>query len=71
MKQKFDVIGMSCSACSSHVDSCVRKLKGVSSVEVNLLSNSMNVEYDEKQVDASTIMRAVQESGFKHLIINY
>ena len=64
MKQKFDVIGMSCSACSSHVDSCVRKLKGVSSVEVNLLSNSMNVEYDEKQLDASTIMRAVQESGY-------
>ena len=64
MKQKFDVMGMSCSACSSHVDGCVRKLKGVSSVEVNLLSNSMNVEYDENTVNPDAIISAVQSAGY-------
>ncbi|MCI5773520.1 MAG: heavy metal translocating P-type ATPase [Erysipelotrichaceae bacterium] len=64
MKQKFDVQGMSCSACSAHVDNCVRNLKGVSSVEVNLLSNSMNVEFDQDQVSEEMIIEAVKKSGY-------
>ena len=44
MKQKFDVTGMTCSACSAHVEKSVRKLPGVSSVAVNLLQNTMLVE---------------------------
>ena len=47
MKQKFDVTGMTCSACSAHVEKSVRKLDGVVEVNVNLLQNSMSVEYDE------------------------
>ena len=46
MKEKFDVTGMTCSACSSRVEKCVRKLEGVKEVSVNLLTNSMQVEYD-------------------------
>lgn len=45
MKQKFDVTGMTCSACSAHVDKSVRKLDGVAEVNVNLLQNTMTVEY--------------------------
>ena len=37
MKQKFTVTGMTCSACSAHVDKAVRKLDGVCEVNVNLL----------------------------------
>ncbi|MBQ3242093.1 MAG: heavy-metal-associated domain-containing protein, partial [Oscillospiraceae bacterium] len=47
MKQKFNVTGMTCSACSAHVEKSVAKLSGVSSVEVSLLTNSMQVTYDE------------------------
>ena len=45
MKEKFDVTGMTCSACSSRVEKCVSKLEGVKEVSVNLLTNSMQVEY--------------------------
>ena len=48
MKEKFDVTGMTCSACSSRVEKCVRKLEGVKEVSVNLLTNSMQVEYDDE-----------------------
>lgn len=47
MKQKFDVTGMTCSACSSRVEKCVRKLPGTKDVSVNLLTNSMQVDFDE------------------------
>ena len=40
MKQKFDITGMTCSACSAHVDKSVRSLNGVNDVNVNLLKNS-------------------------------
>ena len=49
--QKFDVMGMTCSACSAHVDKSVRKLPGVKEVNVNLLANNMTVEYDPAAVD--------------------
>ena len=59
MKQKFDVTGMTCSACSAHVDKSVRKLDGVAEVNVNLLQNTMTVEYDESEVNDDQIIRAV------------
>lgn len=64
MKQKFDVTGMTCSACSAHVDKSVRKLDGVSEVNVNLLQNSMTVEYDESKVTDDNIIRAVIDGGY-------
>lgn len=64
MKQKFDVTGMTCSACSAHVDKSVRKLDGVSEVSVNLLQNAMTVEYDESKTDDDQIIRAVIDGGY-------
>ncbi len=64
MKQKFNVTGMTCSACSAHVEKAVAKLKGVSSVTVSLLTNSMTVEYDEKAIGAKGICAAVKKSGY-------
>ena len=63
MKQKFDVTGMTCSACSAHVDKSVRKLDGVAEVNVNLLQNTMTVEYDESEVNDDQIIRAVIGGG--------
>ena len=52
MKQTFQVTGMTCSACSAHVEKAVSKVEGVSAVSVNLLSGSMQVTYDENTVTA-------------------
>ncbi|MCI9394638.1 MAG: heavy metal translocating P-type ATPase [Oscillospiraceae bacterium] len=64
MKQKFDVTGMTCSACSAHVEKAVCKLEGVRTVQVNLLSNSMQVEYDEGVLSAEGISSAVGQAGY-------
>ncbi len=64
MKQKFNVTGMTCSACSAHVDKAVRKVPGVSEVNVNLLSNSMTVEYDPDKTSPQAIEAAVAEAGY-------
>ena len=64
MKTKFNVTGMTCSACSAHVDKSVRKLEGVSDVNVNLLANTMVVDYDEKTVTTDEIIKAVEKGGY-------
>ena len=64
MKQKFDVTGMSCSACSAHVEKAVSKVPGVDQVQVNLLQNSMVVEYEEGASDAEKIIAAVTDAGY-------
>ena len=46
-KETYDVTGMSCAACSSRVEKAVSGQNGVRQVSVNLLKNSMVVEYDE------------------------
>ena len=64
MKQKFDVTGMTCAACSAHVEKAVCKVTGVDQVNVNLLGNSMVVEYNENATDAGQIIHAVEEAGY-------
>ena len=64
MKQKFDVTGMTCSACSAHVEKAVNKLDGIQSVAVNLLQNSMVVEYDADRLTTDDIISAVQSGGY-------
>ncbi|MCD8212055.1 MAG: heavy metal translocating P-type ATPase [Oscillospiraceae bacterium] len=64
MKQKFIVTGMSCSACSSHVEKAVSKLPGVTNVTVDLLGGSMQVEYNENEVTAGEIISAVESAGY-------
>lgn len=60
----FHITGMSCSACSAHVKNAVQKIQGIDSVEVNLLTNKMTVNYDSAAVDADKIITAVQKSGY-------
>lgn len=64
MKQDFDISGMTCSACSAHVQKAVEKLDGVSSAAVNLLTNSMKVVYDEKKTGDKAIISAVEKAGY-------
>lgn len=62
--EKYMITGMSCSACSSRVEKAVSKLTGISKTSVNLLTNSMQVEYDENILDSRTIIDAVVHAGY-------
>ena len=64
MKEKFDVTGMTCSACSSRVEKCVRQLDGMTDVTVNLLTNSMQVEFDNQKLSSDEIIQAVIKAGY-------
>ena len=63
-KQKFNVSGMSCSACSARVEKVVGALDGVKSVSVSLLTNSMVVEYNPP-LTAKDVSKAVADAGYK------
>ena len=63
-KEQFDITGMTCSACSTRVEQCVKKLPGVAEVSVNLLKNSMAVSYDEGALDTASIVAAVETAGY-------
>lgn len=67
--EKFDVVGMTCSSCVAHVEKSVKKLSGVNNVQVNLLTNSMVVEYDEKTLQEENIVYSVQDAGYEAIPI--
>ena len=61
--EKFNVTGMTCAACSAHVEKAVAAVEGVSEVTVSLLTNSMSVQYDAP-ASAQAICQAVQMAGY-------
>lgn len=63
-KEQFNVTGMTCAACSARVEKAVGRLPGVDKIAVNLLKNSMVVEYDETALDTQKIIGAVTEAGY-------
>ena len=63
-KNVFDIKGMSCSACSAAVQRAMDKENGITKAEVNLLTNSMSVIYDEKIISADDIISAVKNAGY-------
>lgn len=64
MKEKFDIKGMSCSACSSKIQNKMDNTQGVIKAEVNLLTNSMQVEFDENTISVSDIVTIVKGLGY-------
>lgn len=68
IRKTFDVTGMSCAACSARVQSAVEKLKGVKHCSVNLLKNSMDVTYNETEINESDIVSAVKKAGYNALV---
>ena len=64
IKQKFSIQGMTCTACQAHVQKSVEQLAGIHSLQVNLLTNSMSVEYDEKRISCTEIIQAVSKAGY-------
>ena len=64
MTEQFAVTGMTCAACSAHVEKAVSRLSGVQSAPVNLMLGSMTVTYDEKAVTEGDIIAAVEAAGY-------
>ncbi len=70
MEKKFNIEGMTCSACQAHVQKAVEKLDGLTYVNVNLLKNTMDVKYDESIVNDEIIKTAVSNAGYKAYLDN-
>lgn len=66
---KFQVSGMTCAACSAHVEKAAASVPGVNEVSVNLLMNSMVAEYDEPAT-AADICAAVAAAGYGASLAN-
>lgn len=55
---------MTCSACSARVQKAVEKIEGTADVTVNLLTNSMQLQYDERETNPDAIIKAVAAAGY-------
>ena len=66
--EKYDISGMTCAACVAQVEKSVRKLDGIKELQVNLLTNSMTVDYDESLIDSGVIENSVTQAGYKATI---
>ena len=64
MKAIYKVTGMTCSACSAGIERSVKKLKGISFVEVSLMGERMTVDYDERVLTREEIFLAVTDLGY-------
>ncbi|HOA20098.1 MAG TPA: HAD-IC family P-type ATPase, partial [Sedimentibacter sp.] len=62
--QKFDVTGMTCSACSARIEKNINKTEGILEANVNLLTNSMTVKYDESVLSEEDIIKVVEDTGY-------
>jgi Cu+-exporting ATPase len=68
--EKFEVTGMTCTACVPHIEKAVNKLNGIENVNVNLLTNNMTVSYDNDKQDINSIVASVEKAGYKAHILN-
>ena len=64
MKEKFNISGMGCAACSARIEKGISKMNGVSSASVNLLTNSMEVNFDQGKLTSEQIIGQVTELGY-------
>jgi len=62
MKERFDVTGMGCAMCSSRIESGVGAMEGVKTCKVNLLTNSMECEFDG--ITADDVIKKVVDLGY-------
>lgn len=64
MKERYHISGMTCSACSAHVEKAANKLAGVECASVNLLTETMDITYDENALNEEDIVQAVVKAGY-------
>ena len=64
MKETFDIEGMTCAACSARVQKAASGVDGVACANVNLLKNSMELDYDGAPETAAAVVEAIERSGY-------
>ena len=64
MKETFDITGMTCAACSARVQKAAGEVAGVTEANVNLLKNSMELEYDGNQATVEAVCAAIDKAGY-------
>ena len=64
MRETFDITGMTCAACSARVQKAAGGVPGVACANVNLLKNSMELDYDGSPETAAAVVEAIEESGY-------
>ncbi|MBQ8118302.1 MAG: heavy metal translocating P-type ATPase [Lachnospiraceae bacterium] len=64
MKERYHISGMTCSACSAHVEKAANKLNGVEHASVNLLTETMDITYDAAVLQETDIVQAVVNAGY-------
>ncbi|MGN0287859.1 MAG: cation transporter, partial [Atopobiaceae bacterium] len=64
MKETFDITGMTCAACQAHVQKAAAGVAGVTSANVNLLKNSMELEFDGKPQTVDAVCKAIDRAGY-------
>ena len=70
MQEKFNITGMTCASCQTHVIKAVEKLDGISDINVNLLTNSMTVNIDKDKISNLDIISAVEKAGYGANLVN-
>ena len=63
--KKFDINGMTCTACALTIEKQLGKMEGVKSVAVNYATEQMQVTYDEQKLDTKAIQEAVVKVGYE------
>lgn len=69
-KEQYIIKGMTCSACSATVQNNVSKKDGVKVCNVNLLTEKMDIEFDEKQISENDIFNLITSLGYKPYTID-
>ena len=64
MRETFDIQGMTCAACSSRVQKAASLVDGVTQANVNLLKNSMELDFDGSEKTAAAVVAAIQKAGY-------
>ncbi|SER58333.1 copper chaperone CopZ [Salipaludibacillus aurantiacus] len=63
-KETIQVEGMTCNHCKQAVEGALNKVDGVAKAEVNLDANNVTVEYEDSQVNLSTLKEEIEDQGY-------
>ena len=64
MRETFDIQGMTCAACSARVERAASDVPGVTEANVNLLKNSMELDFDGADATAAAVVAAIEDAGY-------
>ena len=64
MRETFDIQGMTCAACSARVQRAASDVPGVAEANVNLLKNSMELDFDGTDATAAAVVAAIEAAGY-------